>query len=126
MRYSVIGCAVLTFCSVLFLCTPVSPQKHLVALTFPDQFVIGRHTFFDFGPPNDFYELFLVHSAGGDTSIQRITLIPPGNICIAPAKFESASASVRGTPAELLGSTNPCTIPEKDCQLNRSMQHHLL
>src|SRR5882762_9345741 len=114
MRCSVIVCAVLTSCSVLFLCIPASPQKHSDTLTLPDQFVIGRHTFFDFGPPTDFYELFLVRSAGSDTSIQRITLIPPANICIAPAKFESVSASLRGTPAKLLGSTNPCTVPEKD------------
>jgi Gram-negative bacterial TonB protein C-terminal len=114
MRYSVRVCAVLIFCSVLFLCTQASPQKRAANLAVPVQFAIGRHTFIDVGPPNDFYELFLVRSASDDISVQRFTLIPPGDKCIAPAKFESASGSIRGTPAELLGSTNPCTIPEKD------------
>ena len=26
----------------------------------PTEFEIGQHTFFDFGPPFDFYELYLV------------------------------------------------------------------
>jgi hypothetical protein len=114
MRRSVIVCAVLTFCSVLFLCTPALPQKHSVTLPSPNQFVVGRHTFFDFGPPNDFYELFIVRPVAGGTSVERITLTPPGNICVAPAKLETASALLNGTPSELLGSTNPCTIPEKE------------
>jgi hypothetical protein len=114
MRRSVIVCAVLTLCSALFLCTPALPQKHSITLPLPSQFVIGRHTFFDFGPPTDFYELFIVHQTVSGTSIERITLTPPGNICIAPAKFETVSRAMSGTPAELLGSTNPCTIPEKE------------
>jgi hypothetical protein len=120
MRCSVKVCAVLIFCSLLFLCAPASPQKHVANLAVPDQFAIGRHMFFDFGPPDDFYELFLVRSASGDTSVQRFTLIPPGIKCVAPAKFEIASGSIRGTPAELLGSTNPCAIPETD--LNRELK----
>jgi Gram-negative bacterial TonB protein C-terminal len=114
MRRSIIVGAVLTFCSVLFLCTPALPQKHSVTSRLPNQFVIGRHTFFDFGPPTDFYELFILGPAVSGTSINRITLIPPGNICIAPAKFQIVSTLLKGTPAELLGSTNPCTIPEKE------------
>jgi hypothetical protein len=114
MRRSVIVCAVLTSCSLLFLCTPALPQKHSVALPLPNQFVIGRHTFFDFGPPTDFYELFIVRPEASGTLIVRVTLTPPGNICIAPAKVEAASASLSVPPAELLGSTNPCTIPETE------------
>ena len=114
MRYSVRVCAALIFGSVLFLCTQASPQKRAANMTVPGQFAIGRHTFIDVGPPNDFYELFLVRSASDDISVQRFTLTPPGDRCIAPAKFERASGSIRGTPAELLGSTNPCPIPEKD------------
>jgi hypothetical protein len=76
--------------------------------------VIGRHTFFDFGPPTDFYELFIVLPAASGTSIERITLTPPADICIAPAKVEAVSASLSETPEELLGSTNPSTIPEKE------------
>lgn len=114
MRRNVIVCVVLASCSVLFLCTPALPQKHSVASPLPNQFIIGRHTFFDFGPPTDFYELFFVRPTANGSSIERITLTPPGNICIAPAKVEAVSASLNVTPAELLGTTNPCTIPEKE------------
>jgi hypothetical protein len=120
MRYSVRVCAVLIFCSVLLWCAPAFPKKHSPNSALPVQFAIGRHTFFDFGPPNDFYELFLVRSASGNISIQRLTLIPSSNKCIAPAKFESASGSIRGNSAELLGSTNPCEISETD--LHRELE----
>jgi hypothetical protein len=113
MRCSVIVCAVLVSCAVLVLCNPAKPQKHPVSSPQPNQFEIGRHTFFDFGPPTDFYELFIVRPTANGTSINRITLTPPGNVCIAPAKLETASASISAPPTGLLGSTNPCTIPEK-------------
>jgi hypothetical protein len=80
----------------------------------PDQFTVGRHTFFDFGPPTDFYELFLVRPAATGSSIERISLTPPADICIAPAKVEAVSASSSETPSELIGSRNPCAIPEKE------------
>jgi hypothetical protein len=114
MHRSVIVRTVLTSCASLFLCMPVLPQKHTVALPVPNQFLIGRHTFFDFGPPTDFYELFVVRPAASGSSIERITLIPPGNVCIAPAKVGAVSGSINETTAELLGSANPCMIPEKE------------
>jgi Gram-negative bacterial TonB protein C-terminal len=86
-----------------------SPQKPL-----PHQFLVGRHTFFDFGPPFDFYEVFSVRSTRSTTSIDRITIIPPGNACTQPAKVEIARASVNKSVIDLLGTTDPCTIPEKD------------
>jgi hypothetical protein len=80
----------------------------------PTEFTIGRHTFFDFGPPTDFYELFLVHAAPSGASIERISLTPPGDACIQPASVEVASASLADSVAELLGKTNPCAISEKE------------
>ena len=82
----------------------------------PNRFVIARHTFVDFGPPLDFYELFIARSAATGTSIERISVTPPADVCFAPAKTEVASAALSEPPAELLGSTNPCTIPEKELQ----------
>jgi hypothetical protein len=79
----------------------------------PAQFEIGRHTFFDFGPPFDFYEIFVVRPSTAGATIERITLTPAADECIAPAKFETASASLAKSVPELLGA-NPCTIPEKD------------
>ena len=43
-------CAVHTSCSVFLLYTPTLPQKDSLVLPMPNQFVIGRRTFFDFGP----------------------------------------------------------------------------
>jgi hypothetical protein len=106
--------AVLASCAILLLGATVLPQKHSPVLPVPDQFVIARHTFVDFGPPLDFYELVIARSAATGTSIERISVTPPADVCFAPAKTEVASAALSETPAELLGSTNPCTIPEKE------------
>lgn len=107
MRCSVVICAVLTLCS------PALPQRSQSASAQADKFEIGRHTFFDFGPPFDFYEIFVVRATVNDTSIEKITLTPASDECIAPAKFETASASLNESTTELL-VTNPCAIPEKD------------
>jgi TonB family protein len=100
--------------TVLILCGGASPQEHHAASPLPDQFVIGRHTFIDVGPPNDYYELLLVRPTPNGTSIERILLTPAGDACIQPAKIEVASASLKDSVATLLGKTNPCTIPEKE------------
>jgi hypothetical protein len=46
-------------CAVLLCGLPALSQKREVAAQ-PNEFVIGRHTFFDIGPPFNFYELFIV------------------------------------------------------------------
>ena len=108
MRCRVLICAVLLFCGRAL------PQDRRSASPLPDQFAIGRHTFFDFGPPNDYYELLLVRPAPNGTSIERILLTPAGDACMQPAKIEAVSASLKDSVATLLGNTNPCTIPEKE------------
>jgi|SRR5580658_104027 hypothetical protein len=108
MRRSVIPCAVLVLSSAAF------GQTHSAAPAPPDQFEIGRHTFFDFGPPSDYYELFVVRPTVNGTSIERITLTPSVDSCTRQAKLEVASASINESIAALLGSTNPCAIPEKE------------
>jgi TonB family protein len=80
----------------------------------PSQFVIARHTFVDFGPPLDFYELYLVRPITGGSSIERITLTPPGGSCMQPAKVETAAATLNESPQALLGQSNPCAIPDKE------------
>src|SRR5271170_2518782 len=108
MRRSVMFCAVLVLSSATF------GQANGAISAPPDQFEIGRHTFFDFGPPSDYYELFVVHPTVNGTSIERITLTPPVDSCTRQAKLEVASASINESIAALLGSTNPCAIPEKE------------
>lgn len=80
---------------------------------FPVEFEIGRRTFFDFGPPFDFYEVFLIKPITGGLSIERITLTPSGNSCLQSAKVEYATATLGEDIPSLLGH-NPCAIPEKE------------
>lgn len=112
---------VVAFCAMTYRATVVIVG--LCCLTFahgqsvrptPTEFAIGRHTFFDFGPPTDFYELFLVRPAPNGTSIERISLTPPGDACIQPASVEVANGSLANSVAELLGKTNPCAISKKE------------
>ena len=100
--------------TVLTLCGHALPKDRRPGPALPGQFEIGRHTFIDVGPPNDFYELFLVRPAAAGTSIERITLTPAADACLQPAKLEVASASLNESVATLLGKTNPCTIREKE------------
>ncbi len=108
----------------LLLSNPASSKKQDVP--WPDQFEIGRLTFFDFGPPFDFYELLLIRPTVEGSSIERVTLTPPGDVCIAPAKMELASSSIDKTPASLLGGTNPCTIPDKELSRELKRCKHCL
>jgi hypothetical protein len=113
-------------CAVTILCIPAFPKERRLALAPLNQFEIGRRTFFDFGPPFDFYELFVVRPAANGASIERITLTPAGDKCVAlaPAKLETVSASISEPIAVLLGSTNPCTIPEKELRRELKRRRH--
>jgi hypothetical protein len=110
MRYSVIVSA------VLVLAGEALSQKHEITSTQPNQFEIARHTFVDFGPPLDFYEVFIVRPAVSGASIERIMVTPPGNVCVAPAKVEITHASINESPSSLLGPKSLCSIPEKELQ----------
>lgn len=89
-------------------------SAHKVAVPLPNDFVVAVHTYFDFGPPSDYYELYVVRPKSAGTSIDRITLTPAGLACVAPPKLETASASSDASIADLLVGDNPCAIPEKD------------
>lgn len=100
-------------CVILVLISCAWARKRQFA-PVPTSFTIGRHTFFDVGPPNDYYELFIVSGMAIETSIKRITLTPAIDACTLPAKIETASVSLRQPISELLGGMNPCAIPEKE------------
>ncbi len=85
----------------------------------PRQFVLGRHTYFDFGPPHDYYEIYLVKQAKKGSEVQRITLTPETNKCYAPAKTEFVERTSPLSVEELLSGTNPCRIPEKELTKER-------
>lgn len=86
----------------------------------PADVVIGRHTFFDFGNPHEFYEVVALRPAeGGGTAIERVQVTPPGQRCVQPAAVEVATRTVGASVAELLGGQNPCAIPEKALRRER-------
>jgi hypothetical protein len=120
MRYGVM------VCTVLALAVEAWPQKRQVTSIQPNQFEIGRRTFFDFGPPFNYYELFIVRLAASGASIERILVTPPGNACLMPAKVEIARASIDESPRSLLGSKNLCSIPEKELQRELKRCKHCL
>jgi hypothetical protein len=57
----------------------------------PTHLTIARHTFFDFGPPHDFYKILDVAPNGHALSVQRALVTPPGAACVQPAKIELSS-----------------------------------
>lgn len=103
-------------CALLFVailvCASAAARRPRTDAAVPTQLEIGRRTFFDFGPPTDYYEVLVVRSTENGSLIERVTLTP-GYACT-PAKVEIASASISESVADLLGKTNPCTIPEKE------------
>jgi TonB family protein len=105
---------------LLFLtCCSVMAQVASRPARVPDEFVIGRHTFVDFGPPLDFYAVFRVRSAAGGSLVERVEVTPPGDPCNQPATVEVATASISESVEDLLGKINVCAIPEKDLRRER-------
>jgi hypothetical protein len=106
--------ALATFGVMLFICASAAPKARKAPPPAPDQLIIGRHTFVDFGPPLDFYEVFSLRSEGQGTSIDRMRVTPAADACLRPATVRMTTVSVNETLADLLGQTSPCGIPEKD------------
>jgi hypothetical protein len=98
----------------LIACGPAFSQAPVSSVAAPLRFEIGRRTSFDFGPPFNYYNLFIVRATASGTSVERISLTPPGHSCAQPAKIESASASIGESIAMIWGNTNPCAIPERE------------
>jgi len=106
MRYGVLILA------LLIVGAPVPYQKRRSVQPLRDHFVIARQAFGDFGPPFGSYDLFIVRAIPNGSSIERIVLTPYE--CIENAKAESAVASIKASPAELLGPTSPCPISDRE------------
>lgn len=107
--------AVLLGSAFLVIGGPATPQARKLEPPLPEQIVIGRRTFFDVGPPFEFYEIFAIHrTVNSGASVERIQVTPPGDVCNQPASVEVSFASTAGSVGDLLGGMNPCTIPEKD------------
>jgi len=77
------------------------------------ELVIGRDTFFDFGPPFHYLDLYVVRPTDAGSTIERISLTPEANRCYAPAKTEYVEKSSSLFMEEILFGKDPCKIPEK-------------
>jgi TonB family protein len=88
--------------------------------------LLARHTFFDFGPPFDFYEVLSLENEGSSTSVERILVTPAGNACVQPPKVETEAANIDKPLAEILKGKNPCNVSEKALRQERKRCKHCL
>jgi TonB family protein len=77
-------------------------------------FVMGVDTYFDFGPPFHYYEIFVVTPAAEGTKVEKFTLTPPAHKCYAPEKTEYVEKTTTLSVKELLADVDPCRISDKD------------
>jgi hypothetical protein len=111
---------------VLLLGCTVYGQNKKKEVPRPTEFEMGVLTFFDFGPPNEYYSLYIARPMGEGSQVERLILTPEANRCFAPAKLEKSIAVLQKTVDELLGSKNPCAIPEKVLKKERKRCRHCL
>ena len=93
---------------------------------FPKSDTDSGHTYFDSGPPFDFYEVLSLKDEGPSTSVQRILVTPPGNACIQPPTVEVKVASIGKSLPDVMLGKNPCDIPEKALRQERKRCKHCL
>src|ERR1035438_6767334 len=97
----------LALCMTLLLSGYSLSQSHKPQSPVPSEFLIGRHTYFDFGPPMDYYELFAVRERPNACEVKRITVTPAGDGCLAPPSVRVVTGQIEGPIAALLDK-NPC------------------
>jgi hypothetical protein len=116
----------LRVCLVLlvFACASVNAQQS--SSSFPAKILIARHTFFDFGPPFDFYEVISVDSTSNGLSVERALVTPAGDACTQPPSVEVKTAIISSTMRDLLKGKNPCDIPDKDLRKESKRCKHCL
>jgi TonB family protein len=112
--------------AALAILTPGMAGAQGVPAGFPKQVLLARHTFFDFGPPFDFYEVLTIKDEGSSTSVERILVTPAGNACIQPPPVEVKVANIDKPLAEIMQGKNPCDIPEGELRHERKRCKHCL
>ena len=112
--------------AVLVALTPSMAGAQVTRPGFPSQVLITRHTFFDFGPPFDFYEVLSLQDEGSSTRVERILVTPAGNACIQPPAVEAKVVNIGKPLVEIMQRKNPCDIPEKALRQERKRCKHCL
>ncbi|MGD0619812.1 MAG: energy transducer TonB [Bryobacteraceae bacterium] len=113
-------------CAGVLIGMPLVGSSHKADAPLPDRLVIGRDSFWDFGPPFHYYEVISVIPARTGSRIDRILVTPPGDVCTQPAKVEETTVTVSESVAGLLQGANPCSIPEKELRRERKRCKHCL
>ena len=96
----------------LLLCGACAAQTGSVSM--PDSVVIARDTFWDIGPPFNFYDLIQITKTVDGLAVDQVLVTPHGQVCWQPATVEERSVILHKTMSDLLEGRNPCAIPEKD------------
>jgi TonB family protein len=89
-------------------------------------FVVGVDTYFDFGPPLNYYEIFIVIPTQEGAKVEKFTLTPLAHKCYAPEKTEYVEKTTTLTVKELLAGEDPCAIREKDLKKEQTQKKHEL
>lgn len=94
------------FLLAVFFSLPVSAQD------LGQEVVIGNASYFDFGPPFTFYNVYVLRQDGPNTSIDLLSLTPPAGQCNEQTTFQHSRVVARKTLASLL-EHDPCTITDR-------------
>jgi hypothetical protein len=86
-------------------------------------FVVGVDTYFDFGPPFHYYEIFVAMPMQQGTKVEKFTLTPAANKCYAPEKTEYVENITPLSARELLADVDPCKISEKELKKEQKRKH---
>ena len=86
-------------------------------------FVVGVDTYFDFGPPFHYYEIFIAAPRPQGTNVEKFTLTPLAHKCYAPEKTEYVENVTTLSAKDLLVGVDPCKISEKDLKREQKRKH---
>ena len=101
-----------SFGILLLLCGICAAQSSSVGM--PESLVIARDTFWDIGPPFNYYDLIQIKSDSQGLAVDQVLVTPHGQACMQPATIEERTVILHKTMADLLQGRNPCAIPEKE------------
>lgn len=86
-------------------------------------FVLGVNTYFDFGPPFNYYDIIIVKRAEHGSKVEKFALTPAANKCWAPEKTEYVENTSPLSIKDLLAGEDPCKIPDKELKKEQKRKH---
>lgn len=89
------------------------------------EIMLATDTFFDFGPPFSYYNVYKLTSLGERTTVERVSVTPPAGTCALP-EVKSASATLDDGLSTLFGGRDLCRIPSKDLKREEKRCKHCL